>query len=105
MTLARAVIRLVSGVISPMQQSDPRHVFAARCPHGHRPAQSRTLQELRNPAVQFYCEHCHETWVPATPERIRALQFAEASEIYETPNSAAWTSTTTTFGAERATRW
>jgi hypothetical protein len=72
-----------------MKSPDPRHVFAARCPHGHRPAQSRTLQELRNPAVQFYCEHCHETWVPATPERIRALQFAEASEIFEAPNSAA----------------
>jgi len=27
--------------------------------------------------------------VPATPERIRALQFAEASEIFEAPNSAA----------------
>jgi hypothetical protein len=47
------------------------------------------LQELRNPGVEFYCEHCHETWVPATPERIRALQFAEASEIFEAPNSAA----------------
>src|SRR5262249_18576243 len=72
-----------------MMSPDARHVFAARCPHGHRPAQSRTLQELRNPAVQFYCEHCHETWVPATPERIRALQFAEASETFEAPNSAA----------------
>ena len=72
-----------------MNTSDSRHVFAARCPHGHRPAQSRTLQELRNPSVQFYCELCHKTWVPATPERIRALQFAEASEMFEAPNTAA----------------
>ena len=83
------MIRLGSGVTSPMKIPDSRHVFAARCPHGHRPAQSRTLQELRNPSVEFYCELCHETWVPATPERIRALQFAEASEIFEAPNSAA----------------
>jgi hypothetical protein len=72
-----------------MKNSDPRHVFAARCPHGHRPAQNRTLQELRDPSVQFYCELCHETWVPATSDRIRALQFAEASELFEVPKSAA----------------
>lgn len=69
--------------------TDPRHVFAARCPQGHRPPQTRTLRELRNPAVQFYCELCQRGWTPAPVERIRALEFAEASESVEAPPSAA----------------
>ena len=72
-----------------MLTRDPLHVFAARCPHGHRPPQTRTLRELRDPAVQFYCELCRQTWNPAPVDRIRALSFAEASESVEAPPSAA----------------
>lgn len=70
---------------------DPRHVFAARCPHGHRPPQTRTLRELRNPGVQFYCALCHGAWTPAPAERTRALEFAEAAESagVQAPLSAA----------------
>ena len=66
-----------------------KHVFASRCPQGHRPPQTRTLGELRSPSVQFYCELCHQAWSPTTVERIRALEFAEASEGVEAPPSAA----------------
>jgi hypothetical protein len=67
----------------------PLHNFAARCPHGHLPSQKRTLTELRSPAVQFYCGLCGESWVPAATERLRALGFAEASEDWTFPNTAA----------------
>ena len=69
-----------------MFNHDRRYVFAARCPVGHRPPQRRTLPELRDPAVQFYCELCEREWTPVPVERIRALAFAEASEA---PLSAA----------------
>ena len=63
-----------------MLMKEPRHVFAARCPHGHRPPQTRTLDELRDPGLQFYCELCRRAWTPAPMERTRALEFAEAAE-------------------------
>jgi len=66
-----------------------RHVFAARCPAGHRPPQRRTIGELRDPGVQFYCDLCQREWRPAPVERTRALEFAEASEGVEAPPSAA----------------
>jgi hypothetical protein len=72
-----------------MLTTNPGHVFAARCPQGHRPPQTRTLRELRDPSVQFYCELCQRAWNPPTVERIRALEFAEASESAEAPPSAA----------------
>jgi hypothetical protein len=63
-----------------MTTSAPRHNFAGRCPNGHRPAQSRTLSELRNPSVQFYCALCEASWTPAADEVERAIGFAEAAE-------------------------
>jgi hypothetical protein len=75
-----------------MLNHDRRHVFAARCPVGHRPPQRRTAEELRDPAVQFYCELCEREWTPAAVERIRALAFAESSDAVdaaEAPLSAA----------------
>jgi hypothetical protein len=63
-----------------MLTRDARHVFAARCPHGHRPPQARTLVELRDPGVQFYCVLCHRAWTPEPGELTRALEFAEAAE-------------------------
>jgi hypothetical protein len=69
--------------------AEPRHVFAGRCPQGHRPPQRRTLGELRDPRVQFHCEICQREWTPTTPERLRALEFAEASEAASAPPSAA----------------
>jgi hypothetical protein len=72
-----------------MPNTEPRHVFAARCPRGHRPPQTRTLSDLRNPRVQFYCELCQHAWTPAASERMRALEFAEASESEAAPSSAA----------------
>ena len=56
------------------------HNFAARCPNGHRPAQSRTLEELRDPEVRFYCRICEHSWQPRHEERARAMDFALASE-------------------------
>jgi hypothetical protein len=68
----------------------PVHNFAARCPQGHRPSQKHTLTELRSASVQFYCSHCGQSWTPTTPERLRALGFAEASEDWSAfPNTAA----------------
>lgn len=72
-----------------MFNQDRRHVFAARCPLGHRPPQRRTVRELRDPAVQFYCELCEREWTPAAADRMRALGFAESSEGVEAPRSAA----------------
>ncbi len=73
-----------------MHPPSPLHNFAARCPWGHRPAQSRTLAELRDPAVRFYCGLCERSWTPKADERMRALGFAEASEDWaHTPTSAA----------------
>lgn len=63
-----------------MASTAPVHNFAARCPHGHRPPQSWTLAELRDPGVRFYCRLCAQTWTPRVEERTRALGFAEASE-------------------------
>jgi hypothetical protein len=67
----------------------PIHNFAARCPQGHRPSQKRTLIELRSPAVQFHCGICGQSWAPTATERLRALGFAEASEEWTAPHSAA----------------
>lgn len=58
----------------------PIHNFAARCPAGHRPAQSRTLDELRDPEVRFYCHLCGRSWRPPVEDRSRAVGFAAASE-------------------------
>ena len=69
--------------------TDPRHIFAARCPHDHRPAQKRTLRELRDPGVLFYCALCGQLWTPSLAERKRAVEFAEASENVQVPTSAA----------------
>jgi len=63
-----------------MTRTAPRHSFAGRCPNGHRPAQTRTLTELRDPNVQFYCALCEASWTPAADERRRAVGFAEAAE-------------------------
>jgi hypothetical protein len=63
-----------------MQMYSPVHNFAARCPSGHRPAQSRTLAELRDPEVRFYCTLCSRSWRPQPDDRSRAVGFAEASE-------------------------
>lgn len=63
-----------------MHRHSPVHNFAARCPKGHRPAQSRTLGELRDPKVRFYCGLCESSWRPQTVDRSRALGFAQASE-------------------------
>ncbi len=65
------------------------HNFAARCPRGHRPPQSRTLAELRAPGVRFYCELCEKGWTPKNDELTRAVGFAEASEDAYTPPTAA----------------
>jgi hypothetical protein len=74
-----------------MISGEMRHVFAARCPDGHRPPQAQTLRELRSPAVRFQCDVCGKSWSPDTVERMRALEFAEASEwkTAEAPPSAA----------------
>ena len=58
----------------------PIHNFAARCPKGHRPAQSRTLDELRDPEVRFFCRLCARSWRPRVEDRSRAVGFAAASE-------------------------
>lgn len=68
-----------------MTRTAPRHSFAGRCPNGHRPAQTRTLSELRNPGLQFYCALCESSWTPAVDERERALGFAEAAEDWSAP--------------------
>ena len=60
------------------------HNFAARCPKGHRPSQTRTIDELRDSAVLFYCGLCDGHWAPSTEERLRALGFAESSEEWTT---------------------
>ncbi len=66
------------------------HTFAARCPKGHRPAQTRTLAELQDPAVRFYCALCGRLWTPDREDHTRALDFAEASERrLDSPLSAA----------------
>lgn len=68
----------------------PLHSFAARCPRGHRPAQSRTLGELQDPEVRFYCALCGRSWTPEREDHARALEFAEASQRWvESPLSAA----------------
>jgi hypothetical protein len=43
-----------------------------------------TSDELRDPAVLFYCGLCDRRWAPSTEERIRALGFAESSEEWMT---------------------
>ena len=65
-------------------RKQPVHIFAARCPNGHRPPQTRTLHELRDPGTRFYCRVCDMEWSPATADRTRALDFAEASESWNT---------------------
>lgn len=60
------------------------HNFAARCPEGHRPAQSHSLAELRSPVVRFYCKLCEKGWTPKKDELSRARDFAEASEDWST---------------------
>jgi hypothetical protein len=73
-----------------MSAHQPVHNFAARCPQGHRPSQTRTLDELRNPGIQFYCRLCDRSWTPPPAERLRALGFAEASEDWSgVPHTAA----------------
>lgn len=74
-----------------MQSPTPVHTFAARCPRGHRPPQQRTLAELRDRNVRFYCRLCEESWQPQGVDRTRALGFAEASEDnwHSTPPTAA----------------
>ena len=73
-----------------MHSQSPLHNFAARCPRGHRPAQTRTLGELRDPDVTFYCRVCATSWLPHNDERGRAVEFAEASEEWaQKPPSAA----------------
>lgn len=74
-----------------MHSQTPIHNFAARCPRGHRPPQSRTLAELRDPEVRFYCRLCEASWQPPVADRSRALGFAEASEEswWTTPPTAA----------------
>lgn len=67
------------------------HNFAARCPQGHRPAQTQTLADLRRPEVRFYCKLCAKGWTPREEELARAVDFAEASETWSmfTPPTAA----------------
>lgn len=65
-----------------MHRQTPIHNFAARCPRGHRPAQSHTLAELRDPELRFYCRLCGQSWRPRASDRTRALGFAEQSEAY-----------------------
>ena len=73
-----------------MHSQSTLHNFAARCPRGHRPAQTRTLAELRDPEVTFYCKLCATSWSPHEDERSRAVGFAEASEEWaQTGPSAA----------------
>lgn len=74
-----------------MHSHTPVHNFAARCPRGHRPPQSRTLAELRDPEVRFYCKLCSKSWQPQADDRSRAVGFAEASEVswLDTPPTAA----------------
>ncbi len=68
----------------------PIHNFAARCPRGHRPSQRVTLAELRSPSVRFHCRLCGQSWTPSAADRLRALDFAEASEDWTAaPPSAA----------------
>lgn len=67
-----------------MLQRHTLHNFAARCPKGHRPAQTQTLADLRNPDVRFYCKLCDKGWAPKKDELARALDFAEASEGWST---------------------
>ena len=91
LTLARRVIfRPAESVTGMSQSNQPLHNFAARCPKGHRPAQTVTLDQLRQPGVEFYCGLCEKTWVPSSRELERAVRFAEASEdVFDTPLSAA----------------
>ncbi len=70
------------------RRTQPLHNFAARCPNGHRPPQSRTLRELKDPKVRFYCQLCEQEWRPEANERVRAVGFAEASEEWTLPPAA-----------------
>ena len=63
-----------------MPNTHALHVFAGRCPQGHRPAQTRTLSELQDRSVPFYCPLCGRSWMPAAKDRELALDFAEASQ-------------------------
>jgi hypothetical protein len=63
-----------------MNESQVLHSFACRCPAGHIPPQARTLRELRDPGVRFFCELCDAFWTPPDVDRRRALAFAEASD-------------------------
>jgi hypothetical protein len=69
------------------------HIFAARCPNGHRPPQTRTLSQLKDPSVRFYCRVCDQEFRPAADDRTRAVNFAEASEQWNTGTEADWTFT------------
>ena len=87
-SLARLVMLRWPG--EGMMMQSVRHSFAARCPRGHRPAQMRTLTELRDPNVRFYCRLCGSSWMPAHDDLTKAVRFAEASEHQtDTPPFAA----------------
>jgi hypothetical protein len=55
--------------------------FAAKCPRGHRPAQTASAKELRRPDFEFYCVLCDLWWVPSLAERALALSTVNAAAV------------------------
>lgn len=70
---------------------DTQHRFGARCPLGHRPAQSFTLSQLMSSSIEFYCGLCNRRWVPSSDELNRARDFARFSREVVDVRGDRWT--------------